>query len=215
MALTLIIGSKAYSSWSLRPWLALDQIGVPFEEKLIILDEPDTAARIKQHSPSGRVPSLVDGALTVWDSLAIIEYLAEKFPQAGLWPSDATARATARAVCAEMHSGFAALRTNMPFDIRSDRSGQGRAPGVAEDIARVCELWRDCRARFGQGGPFLFGQRSAADAFYAPVVSRFTTYGVEVDPIARAYMDAVWSLPAMQRWKAEAAPEPVIGRYRK
>jgi glutathione S-transferase len=211
--LTLVIGSKNYSSWSLRPYLALAHTGQPFAEVLVPLDEPDTAAKISQHSPSGRVPALRHGSLVIWDSLAICEYLAETFPQARLWPQDTEARAVARSVTAEMHSGFSALRQNMTVDIRARKPGKGRAPGVAEDIARIQALWNDCRARFGQGGPFLFGHFTIADAFYAPVVTRFVTYEVELDAVGRAYRDAVLELPALKTWTQAALGEPPVKRY--
>jgi glutathione S-transferase len=211
--LTLVIGSKNNSSWSLRPYLALAHTGQPFAEVLVPLDEPDTAAKISQHSPSGRVPALRHGALIIWDSLAICEYLAETFPQARLWPQDKEARAVARSVTAEMHSSFSALRQNMTMDIRARKPGKGRAPGVAEDIARIQALWNDCRARFGQGGPFLFGHFTIADAFYAPVVTRFVTYEVELDPVSRAYRDAVLELPALKTWTQAALGEPPVKRY--
>lgn len=211
--LTLVVGSKNYSSWSLRPYLALAHTGQPFREVLVPLDQPDTAAKIAQHSPSGRVPALRHGSLLIWDSLAICEYLAETFPQARLWPQDKEARALARSVTAEMHSSFSALRQNMTMDIRSRKPGQGRAPGVAEDIARIQALWNDCRARFGQGGPFLFGNFTIADAFYAPVVTRFVTYGVELDAVGRAYSDAVLELPALKAWSEAARSEPPLKRY--
>jgi glutathione S-transferase len=212
--LTLVVGSKNYSSWSLRPYLALAHTGQPFQEVVVALDAPDTAANIARHSPSGRVPVLRHGALSIWDSLAICEYLAETFPAARLWPEDKAARAVARAVTAEMHSGFAALRQNLPMNIRARRAGQGHdAPGVKDDIRRVLALWSECRARYGQGGPFLFGAFSIADAFYAPVVTRFVTYGVELDAGAAAYRDAVLGLPAMRRWVEAAAAEPPVQRY--
>ena len=211
--LTLILGSKNYSSWSLRGWLALEQTGAPFDEVFILLDQPDTRANILRHSPSGKVPALIDGERTIWDTLAITEYLHEQFPDAGLWPKDVTARAFARSMCAEMHSGFLALRTNMPMNLRRRAPGVGRAPGVAEDIARITSLWRESRARFGQGGPYLFGTRTVADAFFAPVVSRFTTYAVEVDRDAAAYMDTIWKMPAMQRWAEAARNEPRVEKY--
>jgi glutathione S-transferase len=213
--LTLVVASKNYSSWSLRPYLALAHTGQPFREVVVQLGEADTASHIAKYSPSGRVPALVQGELVVWDSLAICEYVAELFPQAKLWPQDATARAVARAVTAEMHSGFAALRNHMPMNLRARRPGEGRAPGVAEDIARVTELWRECRSRFGQGGPFLFGAFSIADAFYAPVVTRFVTYGVELDAVCAAYRDAVLALPAMKAWTEAARNEPPVARYEK
>jgi glutathione S-transferase len=211
--LTLVVGSKNYSSWSLRPYLALAQTGQPFREVVIALDEPDTAAKISQHSSSGRVPVLHHGTLAIWDSLAICEYLAETFPQARLWPEDKQARAIARSVVAEMHSSFSHLRQNMTMDIRGRKPGKGRAPGVAEDIARIQALWNECRSRFGQGGPFLFGPFTIADAFYAPVVTRFVTYEVELDAVGRAYRDAVLELPALKTWTEAALKEPPVKRY--
>jgi glutathione S-transferase len=212
--LTLVVGSKNYSSWSLRPYLALAHTGQPFREVVVLLDRPDTAAQIARHSPSGRVPVLRHGELVVWDSLAICEYLAETFPAARLWPEDRGARALARAVCAEMHSGFAALRQNLPMNLRLRAPGKGQqAPGVAEDIARVQGLWNECRGRFGQGGPFLFGRFSIADAFYAPVVMRFVSYGVPFDPAGASLRDAVLALPAMQAWMKAAESEPPIPKY--
>jgi glutathione S-transferase len=213
--LTLVVASKNYSSWSLRPYLALAHTGQPFREVVVQLGEADTAANIAKYSPSGRVPALVRGELVVWDSLAICEHLAELFPQAKLWPEDATARAVARSVTSEMHSGFANLRTHMPMNLRARRPGEGRAAGVAEDIARITALWRECRSRFGQGGPFLFGAFSIADAFYAPVVTRFVTYGVELDAVCAAYRDAVLALPAMKAWTEAARDEPPVARYEK
>jgi glutathione S-transferase len=211
--LTLIVGSKNYSSWSLRPYLALAHTGQPFNEVVIALDQPDTAANIAKYSPSGRVPALRHGTVSIWDSLAICEYLAETFPQARLWPQEREARAVARSVVAEMHSGFSNLRQNMTMDIRARKPGQGRAPGVAEDIARIQALWNDCRARFGQGGPFLFGHFSIADAFYAPVVTRFVTYEVELDAVSRAYRDTVLELPTLKTWTEAALKEPPLKRY--
>jgi glutathione S-transferase len=213
--LTLVVASKNYSSWSLRPYLALAHTGQPFREVVVQLGQPDTAANIAKHSPSGRVPALVHGELVIWDSLAICEYLAELFPQAKLWPQDATARAVARSVTAEMHSGFANLRNHMPMNLRARRPGEGRAPGVAEDISRITQLWSECRSRFGQGGPFLFGAFSIADAFYAPVVTRFVTYGVELDAVGGAYRDAVLALPAMRAWTQASQGEPPVARYEK
>ncbi|KFE71241.1 glutathione S-transferase family protein [Hyalangium minutum] len=211
--LTLVVGSKNYSSWSLRPYLALAHTGQPFREVVIALDEPDTAAKIAEYTPSGRVPVLRHGALSIWDSLAICEYLAETFPQAKLWPEDKQARAIARSVVAEMHSSFSNLRQNMTMDIRARKPGKGRAPGVAEDIARIQALWNDCRSRFGQGGPFLFGHFTIADAFYAPVVTRFVTYEVELDAVGQAYRDAVLNLPALKTWTEAALKEPPVKRY--
>jgi glutathione S-transferase len=204
--LRLILGNKNYSSWSLRAWLAASFSGEPFDEHVIPLGTPETREQILRHSPSGRVPALVDGELVIWDSLAIFEYLAERHPS--LWPADRAARARARSVTAEMHSGFQALRANMPMNVRRSSPGVGRAPGVAEDIARVVEIWRECLQR--SGGPFLFGARTLADAAYAPVVSRFRTYAVEVDAGARAYLDTISNLPEMKSWAAAAAAEPWI-----
>lgn len=208
--LTLVMGNKAYSSWSLRPWLAMKQAGLAFAETVIPLRQPDTAARIAEHSPSGRVLSLIHAGLTVWDSLAICEYVAELAPDARLWPADRAARAVARAVSAEMHSGFASLRSTMSMDLKRDRKGQGMTEATAADIARIEALWADARSRFGipAGGPFLFGAFTIADAMFAPAVTRLETYGVAVSPGSRAYMDAVLALPAMREWIAAAKDEP-------
>lgn len=205
--LTLVIGNKAYSSWSLRPWLALKQAGLPFREILVPLRQPDTKERILAHSPSGKVPCLLHGNRTIWDSLAICEYVAELDSAAGLWPDDAHARAVARSVSAEMHASFVGLRSNLPMDLKADHPGEGRTPESEADIARVTALWTDMRRRFGQGGPFLFGRFTIADAMFAPVVTRFTTYDVTVDETVRAYMDAVLALPAMRDWIAAAKAE--------
>ncbi len=198
--LKLVIGTRNTSSWSLRGWLAVKATGQPFEEEVIELDRPDTRQRILRHSTAARVPILHDGDLTVHDSLAIAEYLAERFPAAGLWPEDAAARAVARAVSAEMHAGFAELREQMPMDCRARLPGQAMTPAVAEDIARITEIWRDTRARFGKGGDFLFGRFGIADIMFAPVVSRFVTYGVELDEVSARYRDAIMSWPAMVEW---------------
>ncbi len=205
---TLIIGNKNYSSWSLRAWLAMAASGAAFDEVRIPLDAPDTRARILEHSSAGRVPVLHDGGLTIWESLAICEHLAERFPGAGLWPADPAARAQARAVACEMHAGFAALRRGMPMNCRARLPGKGRSPAVDADIARIAEIWRECRARFGAGGDFLFGGFGVADAMFAPVASRFTTYAVGLDPVSQAYVDAVLARPAMQAWYAAARAEP-------
>jgi len=205
--ITLYIGNKNYSSWSLRAWLALRLTGTPFREEVFDLAAPDIREAIRRRSPTGRVPALEDGDVRVWDSLAIGEYLAEKFPQAGLWPADSSARATARSVVAEMHSGFLDLRRHMPMNVRRSSPGKGRGPGVEADIERIRSSWRDCRERFGAGGDFLFGACSLADCFYAPVVTRFVTYAVELDPVCRAYRDAVLALPAMREWRSAAERE--------
>ena len=207
--LTLYVGSKNYSSWSLRPWLALAHTGQPFREVVIPLGTPDTAAAVARASPSGKVPLLEDGALRVWDSLAICEYLAERFPAARLWPEARDARAVARSACAEMHAGFVALRTHMGMNIRARHPGRGlEQPGVREDIARIQALWAELRERFGQGGPFLLGHFTNADAFFAPVVTRFVTYGVELSPASRAYAEAVLAHPGMRAWTEAALADP-------
>lgn len=211
---TLVIGNKNYSSWSMRGWLVARQAALPFTELVIPLDTAATASAIAAHSPSGKVPVLKHGELVIWDSLAITEYLAEQIPEAGLWPKEEEARAIARAVSSEMHSGFAALRSHMPMNVRARRHGRGQGPGVEEDIRRITAIWRDCRDRFGAGGPFLFGEWCAADAFYAPVASRFHTYGVSLDLTSRVYGDAVLASPLVAEWYAGAAAEPwAIDKY--
>lgn len=204
--LTLVIGTQNVSSWSLRPWLALKQTGAAFQTQKITLRQPDTRQQILRHSPAGHVPILKDGARLVWDSLAVLEYLAERFPAAGLWPQDMTARALARSVSAEMHAGFAALRDDLTMDIRLVTVRQPNAEAAA-DIQRITTMWRDCRSRYGSSGRFLFGRFSNADAMYAPVVTRFQSYGVPLDPVSAAYRDAVLELPAMREWYAAAAAE--------
>jgi len=205
---TLYIGNKNYSSWSLRPWLAMKVAGIPFEEKLILLFDDDWKANIAKVSPSARVPVLTDGDLTIWETMAILEYLAERHPDKGLWPDDVKARAMARSVANEMHAGFTALRNNMPMNIRKSHPGRGMGEGVAEDIARIQEIWNDCRSRFGDGGPFLFGKFCNADAMFAPVVSRLTTFAVELDTVSAAYRDAVQALPDMIAWSDAGRAEP-------
>ena len=210
MSLALVIGNKNYSSWSLRPWLAMKQAGLAFDEVRISLRQPGTTQRILQYSPSGRVPCLVDGALTVWDSMAICEYVNEQYAAGRIWPRDVAQRARARSVAAEMHSGFAALRTHMPMDIRSHRPDRGAVasarPDVAADIARIQSLWSDCLD--ASSGPFLFGGFSIADAFFAPVVTRFRSYGVALPSRLAAYSEAVLNLSAMHQWAAASAAEP-------
>ncbi|MBL1175967.1 glutathione S-transferase family protein [Pantanalinema sp. GBBB05] len=208
--LTLIIGNKNYSSWSLRPWLAMRQVGLEFQEIRIPLDTPKTASQLRQYSPAGKVPVLHDGSLIIWDSLAILEHLVERFSELHWLPVDPAARATARSISAEMHASFVNLRQNMPMNCRASLPGKGMAPGVQADIDRITTIWRDCRQRFGRGGDFLFGAFTIADAMYAPVVSRFTTYGVTLDPICQAYADAIWALPAMQDWLAAAQAETEV-----
>jgi len=209
--LTLYVGNKNYSSWSLRPWLALKQAGIAFDEVVIPLYETGSRETVLKYSPSGRVPALKHGELTVWESLAICEYLAESFPAAGLWPGEASARAMARAVSNEMHAGFAALRQHLPTNVRSSFPDRGVTPEVQADINRVMSIWRDCRTRFGeQNGDFLFGSFTIADAMYAPVVTRFRTYRIDLEREAQAYCDTILGLPAMQEWLTAARNEPMI-----
>ena len=207
---TLIIGNKNYSSWSLRAWLLMQQAGLAFEEKRIPLYTPESKAEIRKNSPSGKVPCLLDGDIAVWDSLAICEYLAEKHPALHLWPSDASRRAVARSISAEMHSGFQNLRQRMSMNCRRNFPGLGRTVEVAADIERVQRIWTDCRTRYGTAGAFLFGAFSIADAMYAPVVLRFRTYAVQLDPVCRQYADAILALPALQRWVADGAAETEV-----
>jgi len=208
--LTIYLGNKNYSSWSLRAWLALKRTTVAFDEVVIPLYQPTSRETILKYSPSGRVPALKHGELTVWDSLAICEYAADSFPTFELWPKDPAARRVARAVSAEMHAGFAALREHLPMNIRSSFPGREIGPEVQADINRVMSLWRDCRARFGQGGNFLFGQFTIADAMYAPVATRFRTYKTDLEREAEAYCDTIMAMPAMQEWITAAKNEPMI-----
>ncbi|TJZ78981.1 glutathione S-transferase family protein [Chitiniphilus eburneus] len=203
----LVIGNKNYSSWSLRPWLGMKVAGIAFEEILIPLYQSGSKAEILRHSPNGKVPALQDGDLLVWDTLAIAEYLAEKFPDRHLWPQDPAARAIARSVCAEMHSGFTTLRSTCNMDIRASKPVT-MTPDLQSDVDRIVAIWTDCRTRFGNGGAFLFDKFSWADAFYAPVVTRFVTYGIAVPGDARRYMDTVLALPPMQEWIAAGKAEP-------
>ena len=211
MALKLVIGNKNYSSWSMRPWLALRASGIAFEEIFIPLytGEADKQ-RILDFTHSGKVPTLIDGDVTIWDSLSIIEYVAERFPEKRLWPENAAHRAHARAVSAEMHSGFAALRNecgmNLHRPVRAiDLSGEARA-----NIARVEEIWAECRERYGQSGPFLFGAFGAADAMFAPVVHRFRTYAVAVSKQSQGYMDTMMAQPAFAEWTKAALAETIV-----
>jgi glutathione S-transferase len=209
---TLVIGNRNYSSWSLRGWLAAKIAGIAFDEIVIPLDEPATKAAIARHSPSGWVPVLEHRGAKIWDSLAIAEYLAEQRPGAGLWPVDTLARATARSVSAEMHSGFAALRNGMPMNIRARFPAKPVTPEMQADIDRIIRLWADCRARFagvaGRDDGFLFGRLSVADAMFAPIVTRFASYRVPLDEASRRYCATVDSLPEMRHWSELAAKEP-------
>lgn len=207
--LLLVIGNKNYSSWSMRPWVVMSAFEIPFKEVRILLDQPDTAKKIAEYSLAGRVPILVDGEKTIWDSLAICEYLAECFPERKLWPSSAAARASARSICAEMHSSFLPLRTSMTMDIRAKKPGAGRTTQTQADIGRISEIWEDCLAKYGHH-QFLFGDFSIADAYFAPVVMRFRTYGVLLAPALQAYMERVIAHPAVASWIADAEAEPEI-----
>lgn len=207
MTLQLIIANKNYSSWSLRPWLAMKAAGIPFEEILLPFDAPDFKARVTALSGAGKVPVLIDGETRVWESLAILEFLAERFPAAALWPRQAAARAHARAVSAEMHAGFQSLRRQLPMNVRRPVKARPLDTDAAADVARIDAIWNECRARFGADGPFLYGAFGAADAMYAPVVSRFHTYAVDVSAAARAYMRAVMALPDWNEWREAARRE--------
>ena len=210
--LKIVVGNKKYSSWSLRGWLGLKLTGAPFEEVVVPLDMPDTAQNIHKYSASGRVPALIDGALTVWDSLAICEYLHEKFPKAGLWPSDAAQRARARSVSAEMHSGFANLRNDCSMKIVEQKPARALRPETQADVDRIVEIWTQCLRE--SGGPYLFGAKPCiADAFYAPVVSRFRTYSIPVSGAAKAYCEAIWSWPGLQEWVAAARAETLRAKF--
>ncbi|HBB35534.1 MAG TPA: glutathione S-transferase [Cyanobacteria bacterium UBA8803] len=208
--LTLIIGNKNYSSWSLRPWLAMKQFGVEFDEVRLPLYTPESRAKLKEYSPSGKVPVLLHDTLTVWDSLAICEYLAEQLPTLHWWPQDRTARAIARSISAEMHSGFQSLRQNMPMNCRARLPGKGMTLEVQQDIDRITEIWRKCRQNFGASGTMLFGEFAIADAIFAPVVMRFITYDVSLDSVSRDYAEAILALPAMQEWLKAAENEVEI-----
>lgn len=208
--LQLVIGNKNYSSWSLRPWMALTMAGIPFEETVIKLDQLKTHATILKHSKAGRVPVLHHGKLVIWDSLAILEYLAETFPEKTLWPKTIEARAMARSVCSEMHSGFTALRTACPMNLHRPRKSISLTQEVLADIRRIEEIWRGCRQQHGGRGKFLFGRFTNADAMFAPVVSRFDTYAVKVGADTRAYMNAILETSAFQAWREAALGETEV-----
>ena len=205
--LTLYIGNKNYSSWSLRPWLALRAAGIDFEERRLVLFSESFHREVSAVSPAGRVPVLVDDGFAVWDSLAIIEYAADRHPQAPLWPQDGRDRARARSICAEMHSGFQALRARMPMNVEARLPGRGWDLAVQRDIDRICAMWTSLRTMNAAHGPFLFGGFSAADAFYAPVVSRFDTYRPALPEPVLEYMQAVLDHPAMREWVEAACAE--------
>jgi glutathione S-transferase len=221
----LVIANKAYSSWSLRPWILMTVLGIPFEEDLIPLDTPEFRPRVDAYGAGSTVPILVDGDVTVWESVAIMDYLADRFPQKPVWPADIKARAFARTISAEMHAGFRPLRAACPMNLRKRYATRDRGAEVAANVARIEHLWRQARSRFGSGGPFLFGAFSAADAMYAPVVTRFQTYSIPVAEDTRRYMDAVMDLPAFRAWQQaglnetwivehDEVDEPAIGPFR-
>ena len=205
---TLVIGNKNYSSWSLRPWLAARHAGIEFDEIRIPLYTPDAAAQIQQYSPSGKVPVWREGEFAVWDSLAICEYLAERVPS--LWPADLTARAVARSISAEMHSGFVALRTSMTMNARARGRRVAVTPEIAAEIDRIAAIWTDCRKRFGAGGPWLFGGFSIADAMFGPVVLRFVPYGVSRPGVVDDYVATWMADPHLQAWIAAAEQESEV-----
>jgi glutathione S-transferase len=210
----LVIGNKNWSSWSLRPWLAMKRAGLAFEEINIRLRRPDSKAQILRHSPSGLVPTLIDGDLAIWDSLAILEYLAEQHPTAGLWPADRAARALARSASAEIHAGFHALRQSCSMELLARAPVSSLPPEAESDVKRIITLWRACRTGFGGGGPFLFAEFSAADAMYAPVASRFRTYLPDLAPFgddgtAQAYVETIFAMPEMAVWTEGARAETV------
>ena len=205
--LVLVLGNRNYSSWSLRAWLTVEQSGLPFREKNIWFDEDRDKGQRLQFSPTGKVPVLLHGDLAIWDSLAIGEYLAELAPTAGLWPEDRQARARARTLCAEMHAGFFAIREKMPMNVRGRGQYRDRGADVEEEIRRLASMWTETRREFGKDGPFLFGQRSLADTYYAPVASRFRTYGVTLQDEAREWAETVLDLPTMKAWAEQAETE--------
>ena len=210
MPMKLVIGNKNYSSWSFRPWIGLKAAGIAFHEEVISLYVDGGREEILKHSPAGKVPILIDGDVRVWESLAILEYAAEKFPDANLWPADPAARAHARAISTEMHAGFAPLRNECGMNFWRPPGKRALSAEAQANIARVQEIWSDAREPYGAGGPFLFGTFTIADAMYAPVVSRFETYAVDVMPTVKAYMQAMIALPAWQEWRDAALREPWV-----
>lgn len=214
----LIIANKLHSSWSLRPWILLKQFGIPFEEILInfgpTFDDPAWKARVSAYTPAGKVPALVtrDGEtdIHVWESLAIMDHIADTHPELAIWPRDKAARAMARSISSEMHSGFSALRNACPMNLGFRHPPKDRGPGVAADVARITDIWTEARARFGASGPFLFGAFTAADAMFAPVTTRFRGYGIGVGPVSEAYIDAVQATPAFIAWRESALSEDWI-----
>jgi glutathione S-transferase len=211
MALKLVIGNKNYSSWSMRPWLALRANDIAFDEIFIPLytDEADKR-RILDFSHSGKVPALIDGDVTIWDSLSIIEYVAERFPEARLWPEDRASRAHARSISAEMHSGFMALRSECGMNLHRPIRAIALSADARANVARIQEIWIECRERYGKLGPFLFGRFGAADAMFAPVVHRLRTYAIAVEPAAQAYLETMMALPAFQEWTRAGLAETLV-----
>lgn len=211
MALTLVIGNKNYSSWSMRPWMALQASGIPFNEIVIPLYTGDAdKRRILSFTQSGKVPALIDGDVIVWDSLAIIEYIAERFPEAHLWPQDRGSRARARSISAEMHSGFMALRNECGMNVHRPVGAKILSEEAKANITRIQQIWTDCRQRHGGAGPFLFGAFSGADAMFAPVVHRFHSYAIEVPPPVREYMEAMQANAAFKEWTEAALAETLV-----
>jgi len=208
----LVIGNKIYSSWSLRPWIVMRDKNIKFEEHKVRLYAPGMTEEISKYSKAGKVPILIDGNLKVWDSLAIMEYLHEQFPDAGIWPKMKSARVHARCVSAEMHSGFFGIRSACSMNLGAKFAAKDRGEDCAKDVARITEIWNQARKRYGAGGEFLYGAFSAADGMYAPVVARIEGYSIEVDEVSRRYMNAVMEHPAYQEWRNEALKETwVIG----
>ena len=205
--LQLAIANKNYSSWSMRPWVLLAQAGIAFEEIQLKFTDEGKVEGIAPYSPTRQVPVLLVDGEPVWDTLAIAEAVAELYPHKNLWPTDARARQIARSICAEMHAGFRNLRGAMPMNIRAAHPGKGMSPAVQQDIDRIVEIWQSCRARYGSGGEMLFGQFTIADAYYAPVATRFRTYAVTLPPVAQRYADALLGLSAVQDWTAQARRE--------
>ncbi|MDB5618359.1 glutathione S-transferase family protein [Tardiphaga sp.] len=211
MTLTLVIGNKNYSSWSMRPWIALKGCGIAFEEVMIPLyTDAEDKQRILGFTPSGKVPALMDGDVAVWDSLAIIEYAAERFPDAKLWPADRASRAHARSISAEMHSGFMALRNECGMNLHRPVRAKPLSNDAKANIARIQDIWAECRTRYGQIGPYLFGEFSAADAMYAPVVHRFLTYAIELTPAASTYVETMQANPAFRQWTEQGLAETLV-----
>jgi glutathione S-transferase len=212
--LKLIVANKAYSSWSLRPWILLAHFKIPFEDVVIPMGRPETRAEMLKYAPTGKCPSLVDGKIVVWESLAILEYIAELYPEKAIWPKSKAARADARSLASEMHAGFQTLRQNCPTNFRRKPKAIALDEATGADIARIEAAWADARATFGKAGPFLYGRFSAADAMFAPVVNRFHAYAIPVSKPTRAYMDAIMALPAWKAWIADAEAEPwAIEKY--